>query len=61
MSMNTWVVIAGIWAMFALCVVLFVRGASPRVDAHSHENAEREDAPDAAGQPSSSSVRESRP
>ena len=29
--MSTWMVIAGIWAMFALCVVLFVRGASSHV------------------------------
>jgi hypothetical protein len=30
--MNTWMVIALIWAMFAICVVLFVRGASPKLD-----------------------------
>ncbi|BAO87746.1 hypothetical protein [Caballeronia cordobensis] len=29
--MNTWVVVASVWAMFAVCVVLFVRGASPHV------------------------------
>jgi hypothetical protein len=31
-KMNTWMVIALIWAMFAVCVVLFVRGASPKLD-----------------------------
>jgi hypothetical protein len=30
-SMSTWMVIASVWAMFAVCVVLFVRGASPHV------------------------------
>jgi hypothetical protein len=34
--MSTWMVIAVIWAMFAVCVVLFVRGASPHID-HSDE------------------------
>ncbi|WP_174258013.1 hypothetical protein [Burkholderia sp. THE68] len=29
--MSTWMVIASVWAMFAVCVVLFVRGASPHV------------------------------
>ncbi|SAK39697.1 hypothetical protein AWB77_00124 [Caballeronia fortuita] len=29
--MSTWMVITGVWAMFAVCVVLFVRGASPHV------------------------------
>ncbi|MDR5763692.1 MULTISPECIES: hypothetical protein [Caballeronia] len=29
--MSTWMVVAGVWAMFAVCVVLFVRGASPHV------------------------------
>jgi hypothetical protein len=29
--MSTWVVVASVWAMFAVCVVLFVRGASPHV------------------------------
>ncbi|VXC56635.1 conserved hypothetical protein [Burkholderia sp. 8Y] len=28
--MSTWMVVVGVWAMFALCVVLFVRGASSR-------------------------------
>jgi hypothetical protein len=31
--MSTWMVIALIWAMCAICVVLFVRGASPKLDA----------------------------
>ncbi|WP_277187406.1 hypothetical protein [Caballeronia sp. BR00000012568055] len=30
--MNTWMVIASIWVLFAFCVVLFVRGASSRVE-----------------------------
>ncbi|WP_244814874.1 hypothetical protein [Caballeronia sp. Lep1P3] len=30
--MNTWLVVGGVWAMFAVCVVLFVRGASSRAD-----------------------------
>jgi hypothetical protein len=30
--MSTWMVIVGIWVLFAICVVLFVRGAS--VSAH---------------------------
>jgi hypothetical protein len=29
--MSTWMVVASVWAMFAVCVVLFVRGASPHV------------------------------
>jgi hypothetical protein len=29
--MSTWMVIASVWVMFAVCVVLFVRGASPHV------------------------------
>lgn len=29
--MSTWMVIASVWVMFAVCVVLFVRGASPQV------------------------------
>lgn len=36
--MSTWMVVTSVWMMFALCVVLFVRGASPHVqrsdDAH---------------------------
>jgi hypothetical protein len=28
--MSTWFVVGGVWAMFAVCVILFVRGASPR-------------------------------
>jgi hypothetical protein len=30
--MSTWMVIVSVWAMFAICVVLFVRGASPHVN-----------------------------
>jgi hypothetical protein len=39
--MNTWMMIAAIWAMFAFCVVLFVRGASPHTDRSDdmHDNA----------------------
>jgi hypothetical protein len=29
--MSTWMVVASVWVMFAVCVVLFVRGASPQV------------------------------
>jgi hypothetical protein len=29
--MSTWMVVTGVWAMVAVCVVLFVRGASPHV------------------------------
>jgi hypothetical protein len=29
--MNVLTVLLGIWAMVALCAVLFIRGASPRV------------------------------
>jgi hypothetical protein len=32
--MNTWMVIACIWALFAVCVVLFLRGASSNVIRH---------------------------
>lgn len=42
--MSTWMVIAGVWVMFAICVVLFVRGASP----HVHRSG---DARDEAGHP----------
>jgi hypothetical protein len=37
-DMSTWMVIVGIWAMFAVCVVLFIRGATSRV-AHAGEKA----------------------
>jgi hypothetical protein len=42
-SMSTWMVIASIWALFAVCVVLFVRGASPHVS--RKEEARGESAP----------------
>lgn len=29
--MSTWMVVTSVWVMFAICVVLFVRGASPHV------------------------------
>lgn len=37
--MSTWMVVTSVWVMFAVCVVLFVRGASP----HVHRS---DDAPD---------------
>ena len=30
--MSTWMVFLSIWAMCALCVVLFIRGAHPHVE-----------------------------
>jgi hypothetical protein len=30
--MSTWSIFCGIWAMCALCVVLFIRGAHPHVE-----------------------------
>jgi len=36
--MSTWMVIGCIWAMCALCVVLFIRGAEPHI-AHEHADA----------------------
>jgi hypothetical protein len=30
--MSTWMIIGTVWMMFAFCVVLFVRGASSRMD-----------------------------
>ena len=29
--MSTWMVVTSVWVMLAICVVLFVRGASPHV------------------------------
>ncbi|KIG02763.1 hypothetical protein [Caballeronia concitans] len=31
--MSTWMWVVGAWIIFAICVVLFVRGASARTDA----------------------------
>jgi hypothetical protein len=39
--MSTWMVIVSVWVMFAACVVLFVRGASPHIDAQERERDER--------------------
>ncbi|SAL49239.1 hypothetical protein AWB71_02733 [Caballeronia peredens] len=41
-SMSTWMVVTSVWMMFAICVVLFVRGASPHVQ-------RSDDAPDQGG------------
>jgi hypothetical protein len=30
--MNTWMIFFSVWAMSALCVVLFIRGAHPHVE-----------------------------
>ena len=30
--MSTWMIFCSIWAMFALCVVLFIRGAHPHIE-----------------------------
>jgi hypothetical protein len=35
--MSTWMVFCGIWAMCALCVVLFIRGAHPHVERPEEE------------------------
>ena len=48
--MQKWIVIGGLWAMWVLFLVLFVRGASPTVSralrrARSKEARCREDAP----------------
>jgi len=31
-NMSTWMIFCSIWAMCALCVVLFIRGAHPHVE-----------------------------
>jgi hypothetical protein len=38
--MSTFTIILSIWAMLAICAILFIRGASPRVErpAKSTEN-----------------------
>jgi hypothetical protein len=30
--MSSWMIFCAIWALFALCVVLFIRGAHPHVE-----------------------------
>ncbi|SAK42703.1 hypothetical protein AWB79_00618 [Caballeronia hypogeia] len=39
--MSTWMMVASVWAMFAVCIVLFVRGASPRVHGSDEARDER--------------------
>jgi hypothetical protein len=37
-NMSTWMVVGCIWAMCAVCAVLFIRGAKPHID-HSKDDA----------------------
>jgi flagellar basal body-associated protein FliL len=48
--MSTWMMIVSVWVMFAVCVVLFVRGASSRV--HREADEVREEATPANVEPS---------
>lgn len=48
--MNTWMVIGSIWAMCALCVVLFIRGA------HPHVSRPHDDRDDSRGSPADLNV-----
>jgi hypothetical protein len=48
--MSIWLVIAAVWALFATCVVLFVRGASARSGRPEDEHNEHTGA--RAGEPS---------
>jgi hypothetical protein len=48
--MSTWIVFGCIWAMCALCVVLFIRGA------HPHVSRSRDDRDDSRGTPADLNV-----
>jgi hypothetical protein len=42
--MSTWMVISSIWAMCALCAVLFIRGAHPHLERSDDTRDEPHDA-----------------